>query len=130
MRTILIFTSVLFVLTLNLKAQVVDDTTRVIAFEKTVNDYGTIQQGSDGTCEFRFTNQGKTPLILQNVTASCGCTVPSWTREPVEPGKQGVISVKYNTNLVGTFAKSVTVISNAKNSPVVLTIKGIVTAKQ
>jgi len=130
MRTILIFTSVLFVLTLNLKSQVVDDTTTVIAFEKTVNDYGTIQQGSDGTCEFRFTNQGKTPLILQNVTASCGCTVPSWTREPVEPGKQGVISVKYNTNLVGTFAKSVTVISNAKNSPVVLTIKGIVTAKQ
>jgi hypothetical protein len=48
----------------------------------------------------------------------------------VEPGKQGVISVKYNTNLVGTFAKSITVISNAKNSPVVLTIKGIVAAKQ
>jgi hypothetical protein len=130
MRTILILTSVLFLLALNAKAQPMDDSTRVISFEKTVNDYGNIQQGSDGTCEFRFTNLGKTPLILQNVTASCGCTVPSWTREPVEPGKQGVISVKYNTNLVGTFAKSVTVISNAKNSPVVLTIKGIVTAKQ
>ncbi len=130
MRTILILTSVLFVLTFNTKAQPMDDTTRVISFEKTVNDYGTIQQGSDGTCEFKFTNPGKTPLILQNVTASCGCTVPSWTREPVEPGKQGVISVKYNTNLVGTFNKSVTVISNAKNSPVVLTIKGTVSAKQ
>jgi hypothetical protein len=130
MRSILILTSVLFVLTFNTKAQSMDDSTRVISFEKTVNDYGNIQQGSDGTCEFRFTNLGKTPLVLHNVTASCGCTVPSWTREPVEPGKQGVISVKYNTNLVGTFAKSITVISNAKNSPVVLTIKGIVAAKQ
>ena len=130
MRTFLFLTSVLFFLSFNTKAQTTDDTTRVISFEKTVHDYGAIVQGSEGTCEFKFTNLGKTPLVLNNVTASCGCTVPSWTREPVEPGKQGVISVKYNTNLVGTFNKSVTVISNAKNSPVVLTIKGTVSAKQ
>lgn len=130
MRTFLFLTSVLFILSFSSKAQTTDDTTRVISFEKTVHDYGTIVQGSEGTCEFKFTNLGKTPLILNNVTASCGCTVPSWTREPVESGKQGLISVKYNTNLVGSFTKSITVISNAKNTPVILTIKGTVTAKQ
>ncbi len=100
-----------------------------ILFEKTVYDYGNIEQGSDGTSEFIFTNKGQSPLVLSNVRASCGCTVPQWTKEPIEPGKTGVIKVKYNTNLVGTFNKSVTVNSNAANSVVVLRIKGNVAPK-
>ncbi len=111
------------------RAQAPKDTTLVIAFDKTLYDYGTIVRGSDGTCVFTFTNSGKTPLILNNVSATCGCTVPSWTREPVAPGAQGTISVKYNTNIVGNFTKSVTVYSNARNSPQPLTIKGTVTAQ-
>jgi hypothetical protein len=101
-----------------------------IVFEKTVHDYGTIAQGADGNCEFKFTNKGKTPLILSNVRASCGCTVPEWPKEPIEPGKEGVIKVKYNTNSPGSFNKSITVNSNAVNATVMLKIKGNVLPKQ
>ena len=106
--------------------QAANDTSLVIKFEKLVHDYGTIAKGSDGTCEFLFANLGQTPLIVNYVSASCGCTVPEWTREPVQPGKTGSIKVKYNTAIVAPFTKTVTVQSNAKNSPVVLTIKGVV----
>lgn len=100
-----------------------------IIFENTTHDYGTIVQASDGSCEFKFTNKGKAPIVLNDVKASCGCTVPEWTRTPVNPGEKGIIKVTYNTNNVGAFNKSITVNSNAKNSPVVLSIKGIVTPK-
>ncbi|MCA1745316.1 MAG: DUF1573 domain-containing protein [Bacteroidales bacterium] len=95
-----------------------------IAFEKTVHDYGTISQGADGHCEFKFVNNGKKPLIINEVRASCGCTVPDWTREPILPGKTGVIKAKYNTAIPGNFNKSITVRSNAANSVVILRIKG------
>jgi len=100
-----------------------------ISFEKTVHDYGTITQGSDGTCEFRFTNTGKEPLILSKPASSCGCTVPTWPQEPILPGKGDVIKVTYNTNNVGPINKTVTVLSNAKTNKVILSIKGTVTAK-
>lgn len=106
--------------------QAVQDTSLVIKFEKLVHDFGTIAKGSDGTCEFIFANLGQTPLIVNYASASCGCTVPDWTREPVQPGKTGTIKVKYNTAIVAPFTKTVTVQSNAKNSPVILTIKGVV----
>jgi hypothetical protein len=100
-----------------------------LIFNKLIHDYGTMVQGDDGTCEFSFTNRGAVPVILNNVQASCGCTVPEWTREPVLSGQKGTIKVKYNTQIVGSFAKVVTVFSNAANSNVMLTIKGTVTAK-
>ena len=100
-----------------------------IIFATIAHDYGTIVQGGDGTCTFTFTNKGKTPIVLNDVKASCGCTVPEWTRTPVAPKEKGSIKVTYNTGNVGTFTKSITVNSNAINNPVVLTIKGIVTAK-
>ncbi|MHB8136100.1 MAG: DUF1573 domain-containing protein, partial [Anaerolineaceae bacterium] len=101
-----------------------------IVFEKIVHDYGTIAQGADGNCEFKFTNTAKTPLILSNVKASCGCTVPEWPKEPIAPGKSSSIKVKYNTATVGAFNKSITVSSNALNGTVMLQIKGNVTPKQ
>jgi len=100
-----------------------------ISFEKTVHDYGTIVQGGDGTCEFKFTNTGKEPLILSKPTSSCGCTVPTWPQEPILPGKSDAIKVTYNTNNIGPINKNVTVTSNAKTSRVVLSIKGTVVAK-
>lgn len=106
------------------------DSTLVIKFASTVHDYGTIEQGSDGSCQFTFTNTGKTPLVLSNVRASCGCTVPTWPKEPILPGKEGTIKVVYNTNLVGSFNKSISVNSNAKNNEVILSIKGNVTQKK
>lgn len=95
-----------------------------IVFDKTVYDYGTINQGDDGNCEFKFMNKGGTPLILRNVRASCGCTVADWPKEPILPDNTGIIKVRYNTAIIGSFSKSITVISNAKNSTVVLMIKG------
>ena len=100
-----------------------------IRFEKVVHDYGTLEQGADGTCEFKFTNTGNEPLILNKPTSSCGCTVPTWPKEPILPGKGDVIKVTYATHNVGIINKTVTVTSNAKNSRVVLSIKGTVIAK-
>ena len=100
-----------------------------ISFDKTVHDYGTIVQGADGTCEFKFTNVGKEPLILSKPVSSCGCTVPTWPQEPVLPGKSDVIKVTYSTHNVGPINKTVTVNSNAKTSRIVLSIKGTVVAK-
>ncbi len=95
-----------------------------IIFDKLEHDYGTITKGGDGLSQFTFTNRGNAPLLLSNVRASCGCTVPEWPREPVAPGQKGVIKVKYNTNIVGSFNKTITVNSNALNSVVQLRIKG------
>ncbi len=95
-----------------------------INFETEVIDYGTIEQNADGTREFKFTNTGKEPLIITNCKGSCGCTVPSWPREPIGPGESGVIKVKYATNRVGPINKSVTVNSNAATPVKVLRIKG------
>ena len=96
----------------------------IIKFEKTVYDYGNIRKNSDGSCEFIFTNEGKEPLIISNARASCGCTVPEWPKEPILPGKSAKIKVQYATSRVGSFNKNITIISNAKNEYVVLTIKG------
>lgn len=96
----------------------------VISFTETLHDYGTIKKGSEGTYVFTFTNTGNIPLVLTNVRSSCGCTTPSWPKEPIAPGATGEIKVKYNTNSVGGFQKTITVFSNAKT--VVLTIKGSV----
>jgi hypothetical protein len=101
-----------------------------IVFEKTVHDYGTIVQSSNGETEFIFVNKGKKPLVLTNVRASCGCTSPNWTNTPVLPGEKGSVKVKYNTELLGSFTKSVSVSSNASNSDVTLIIRGNVIQKE
>jgi hypothetical protein len=100
-----------------------------ISFAKVLHDYGTVFQGGDGTCEFRFTNTGKEPLILSKPVSSCGCTVPTWPQEPILPGKSDIIKVTYNTNNIGPINKTVTVNSNAKTGRIVLSIKGSVVAK-
>jgi hypothetical protein len=100
-----------------------------IKFEILEYDYGTITQEHDGICVFVFKNTGKNPLVLSNVRPSCGCTVPKWSKEPIKGGDESNIEVKYNTRRPGSFSKSITVYSNATNSPVVLKIKGNVVAK-
>jgi len=96
-----------------------------IEFEKVVHDYGDVPFNGDGKCEFRFTNTGDEPLLIQKPKSSCGCTIPSWPQEPVLPGESDVIKVTYRTNRAGIINKTVTVTSNAVNSStVVLRIKG------
>lgn len=95
-----------------------------IKFESEVVDYGEIDKGANGVREFKFTNTGKEPLIISNARGSCGCTVPSWPKEPIPPGESGVIKVKYDTQRVGPINKSVTVTTNAATPTKVLRIKG------
>ena len=98
-----------------------------IEFEKIVHDYGNVPYNGNGECEFRFTNTGNEPLLIQKPKSSCGCTIPSWPNEPILPGESDVIKVTYKTNRVGVINKTVTVTSNAvNNSNVVLRIKGTV----
>ena len=101
-----------------------------IEFSKEVHDYGTIENGADGTCTFEFKNTGNAPLIISNAKGSCGCTVPSWPKEPIAPGASSKISVKYDTKRPGAINKSVTITSNAVDSPTkVIRIKGNVKPK-
>lgn len=102
----------------------------IAEFGKLVHDYGTIEQHGDGNCKFKFTNTGKEPLILSNVRSSCGCTVPTWPRQPILPGQSEVIKVKYDTKRVGMINKSITVYSNGKVSPISLKIKGKILASK
>ncbi|MEC4003152.1 DUF1573 domain-containing protein [Flavobacterium sp. SUN052] len=89
-----------------------------MVFENETIDYGTIPHNADGRREFVFTNNGNKPLIIENTQGSCGCTVPTTPKEPIAPGAKGVIGVKYATDRVGPFTKTVTVTSNAVGSNV------------
>jgi hypothetical protein len=101
-----------------------------IEFKKDTHDYGDIKYGADGACTFEFKNTGNAPLIISNAQGSCGCTVPEWPKEPINPGQTGKITVKYDTKRPGAINKSVTITSNAGNEPTkVLRIKGNVGAK-
>ena len=101
-----------------------------IKFEKEFIDYGTIEPSSEGTRIFTFINNGNAPLIIKNVQSSCGCTIPKKPEAPIDPGKKGEILVRYDTNRIGMFSKSIIVTSNANSNPIVtLKISGIVAVK-
>ena len=100
-----------------------------IKFENTKHDFGTILQNADGTWEFKFTNTGKEPLIIQNVRSSCGCTIAKKPSKPILPGETEVIVVRYDTRRIGPFHKTITISSNADNASVVLQIQGVVKTK-
>lgn len=95
-----------------------------IEFKTDTVDYGTIEKGANGVRVFEFTNTGNAPLIISNVTSSCGCTIPKKPEAPILPGKTGEIEVKYDTNRVMPIRKTITVISNADTPTVALKIKG------
>lgn len=91
----------------------------VIQFPESSHDFGTIEEGTRATYEFEFTNIGDSNLILQNVQASCGCTTPSWPKQPIKPGQKEKISVVYNSaGRPGDFHKSITVTTNMKQDGV------------
>lgn len=103
----------------------------VITFEKVEHDFGKINE-ADGRVStvFEFKNEGMEPLVLSNVRASCGCTTPTWTKTPIEPGQTGAITVTYNPNgRPGRFQKTITVTSNATEATKKLYIKGEVIPK-
>ena len=84
----------------------VDPNAPVMEFETEVIDYGKIEQNADGVRVFKFKNTGKSPLIISRIQSSCGCTVPKKPKDPIMPGKDGEIEVKYATNRLGGFNKT------------------------
>lgn len=103
-----------------------------ISFDKTSHDFGTFSEENPiVTCVFDFTNTGKRSLIIHQAIASCGCTVPEYTKTPIKPGEKGEIRVTYNGagRYPGKFRKTITIHSNAQNDVVRLYIKGDMTPK-
>ena len=88
-----------------------------IEFESLEINYGKISKGDNGIRVFKFTNVGSKPLIINKVYSSCGCTIPKKPSSPIGPGQDDEIQVKYDTNRVGPIRKTITVLSNAINSP-------------
>jgi hypothetical protein len=107
------------------KAAEVNPNAPVLTFAEQSYDFGTVVEGPQITHDFKIKNEGKEPLILSNVHASCGCTVPTWPKEPILPGKESVISATYNTSgRPGHFSKSITIESNAGGGNKVINITG------
>ncbi len=101
-------------------------------FKKTEHNFGKIKEEVGAvTTQFEFTNKGDSPLIIHRVTSSCGCTTPDFSKEPILPGKSGIISARYSTvRRPGGFIKSIRVYTNVPDTVYVLTIKGNVTPKE
>jgi len=101
-----------------------------IAFAQTEFDFGQVEEGAIVERVFSFTNTGTAPVILEQVSASCGCTTPAYTQTPVQPGKTGEIKVRFDSNgQTGRQQKIISVASNAENGMVTVQIKGEVKAK-
>lgn len=99
-----------------------------LSFNEKSHDFGAVPWNMPATASFNVTNTGNKPLVISNVTTSCGCTVAGWTKEPIAPGKSGVISSTFDAKAIGRFHKTIGIYSNASPTPVYLVIKGEVSA--
>ncbi len=102
----------------------------VMTFTETEYDFGTVDEGTIVEHEYTFTNTGKAPLIVVNAKASCGCTVPTWSKEPIAPGAEGTMLVKFNTSgKPNAQTKTITITANTEAGKESIRIKGFVTPK-
>jgi hypothetical protein len=102
----------------------------IIEFDKTSFDFGTVAEGDIVNAEFEVTNAGKTDLIITKASPSCGCTVPTWPKDPIKPGETSKVVAKFNTNgKPNKQVKSITLFTNTAKGREVLTIRGNVTPK-
>lgn len=122
-RNVLFIMSLFLFTTMSAQDTVATDS-GIFEFESEVIDYGTIAHNSDGVRAFKFKNVGKSPIVITKVKGSCGCTVPTKPNGPIMPGESAEIGVRYATDRVGAFSKTVTVTSNASEATIVLKIKG------
>lgn len=95
-----------------------------ILFEKELIELGKLKVGSDTTVYIKYINKMKSPLIIESIKTSCGCTVVEWDKKPLLTGKQGVIKIRYKAETAGIFFKSIMIQSNAPNNPVKIIITG------
>ncbi len=125
-QIILIFTTILLA-----TGWVAAQDKAVISAEETVFDFGAIKEdGGTVTHTFQVQNTGKAPLVMTRVVASCGCTTPEWTKEPIAPGKTGSLKITFDPeNRPGPFVKTISVYSNGKTGSFIFTIRGVVDPK-
>ncbi len=121
--------SILALLLFGAMAIYAQDKGPVMSFETMEIDYGKVMQGSEPIRVFKFKNTGNEPLVITSASASCGCTVPSYPKEPVMPGETGKIEVRYDTNRIGPFQKPISITTNEPNGNHTLSIKGTVDPK-
>jgi Protein of unknown function (DUF1573) len=121
--------TLLLVLTLALTSAVIGQAKPVasapesLVAKETIFDFGRIPQGKPVTHNFVISNTGKDPLVIENVQASCGCTTPEWSKDPIQSGKSSEIKVGYNSASEGQFEKTITVIYNQGQTKTLI-IKG------
>lgn len=102
-----------------------------MSFEEEVYDFGTITAGETVEHEFTFENSGEAPLVISNAKASCGCTVPSWTKEPIKPGETGNMLVKFNSRgKKNQQNKMVRITANTEKGTETIRIKAFVEPKK
>lgn len=131
MKKLLVSTLMIMTLVMTAFAETKSDAD--IKFEKTTIDLGVFPEENPVVkTEFKFTNTGEGPLIIHQAVASCGCTIPKFTKEPIKAGETGVIEVTYNgrNKFPGKFKKSITIRTNSKHSIMRLFIEGEMTPKK
>lgn len=134
MKKFIALTAMLIMATISFAQEEVDSKEKgEIKFEKTRHNFGVFSQDTAVVSyDFVFTNVGKSPIVIHQAIASCGCTVPDYTFDPIMPGEKGKITVTYDgtTRKPGVFRKSITVHNNGKNSPIRIYIEGEMIAKE
>ncbi len=99
-------------------------------FEEPIFEFGEVDEGAVINHEFKFVNNGKVPLVIQNAHSTCGCTIPDWTKDMIAPGQGGVIKVEFNTKGKSEFQeKPVIITANTYPSVTKVFVKGIVHKK-
>lgn len=132
MKKVLAFTLLCFVMLTTVFAQNAAKQAD-IKFDKTSHNFGTFSEDDPVvTCVFKFTNTGTAPLIIHQAVPSCGCTVPTYTKEPIKPGESGKLEIRYNGagKFPGHFKKSITVRTNGKTKMVRLYVEGTMEASK
>ena len=122
MKRILFLFSILFVMVLSVQAQ------PKISFDREKQDLGYILWRNPTTVTYAFTNTGDKPLVISNVTASCGCVNVDWIKQPIPAGEKGTVSAVFDAEAIGHFYKEVGVYCNASPMPIYLEFNGEVTA--
>ncbi|MDZ4668232.1 MAG: DUF1573 domain-containing protein [bacterium] len=106
------------------------DKAPIMTFDENIHNFGTLVDGEVVTYKFKFKNTGNADLIISNASASCGCTVPKYPKEPITPGTESAIEVQFNSSgKVGAFDKNVTITSNTIPTQIYLVIRGEVKTK-
>ncbi|GAP72871.1 hypothetical protein SAMD00024442_49_4 [Candidatus Symbiothrix dinenymphae] len=108
-------------------AQTADDAQKVVSVDRLVHDFGIVPEAGEIKTTFVVTNNTDGPVLVTNVRTTCGCTVPSWTKTPIEAGQKGEIAVVYNTaGRPGSFSKEVTISTSGEPQTLQVKIKGTV----